>query len=38
MSFETFVQVGYRSRSEDKMVINGACPGHKLYIYACISK
>ena len=36
MPFETFVSVGCRSRSHmkvnDKMVINLACPGHKLCI------
>ena len=43
MPFETFVQVGLKSRSHlkakwYKMVINWACPGHNFYIYASISK
>ena len=31
-SFETFVQVGWQWRSNEKMVINRACPDYNLYI------
>ena len=39
MPFETFFSGRLKVKvTKVKMVINGACPGHNLYIYAWISK